>query len=58
MPRSDPTINLTDARRRDRVCPDPGRPLPERYRFILFKEKRQVELVCSHTMTLVPENVG
>jgi site-specific DNA-methyltransferase (adenine-specific)/adenine-specific DNA-methyltransferase len=37
---------LTDAERRDLAkLLDEGKPLPEKYRFILFEDKREVELV-------------
>jgi hypothetical protein len=37
---------LTDAEQRDLIALLPqGRPLPERYRFVLFEDKREVELV-------------
>ncbi|MGK2898102.1 MAG: hypothetical protein ACSLE9_05375 [Burkholderiaceae bacterium] len=46
MPRPDPTIDLTDAEKRDLIALiQAGRPLPEKYRFILFEDKREVELV-------------
>ena len=37
---------LTDAEKRDLIrLIEQGRPLPERYRFLLFEDKREVELV-------------
>ena len=37
---------LTDAEKRDLVALiQAGKPLPEKYRFILFEDKREVELV-------------
>lgn len=37
---------LTDAEKRDLIkLIEQGRPLPEKYRFILFADKREVELV-------------
>lgn len=37
---------LTDAEKRDLIkLITEGRPLPEKYRFILFQDKREVELV-------------
>lgn len=46
MPRPDPTIDLTDAEKRDLIALiQAGKPLPEKYRFILFEDKREVELV-------------
>lgn len=41
-----PAYQLTDAERRDLVqLIQAGRPLPDKYRFILFEDKREVELV-------------
>jgi|JI10StandDraft_1071094.scaffolds.fasta_scaffold41962_3 DNA modification methylase len=41
-----PTYDLTDAEKRDLVqLIQAGKPLPEKYRFILFEDKREVELV-------------
>jgi len=46
MARSDNTIDLTDAEKRDLVALiQAGKPLPDKYRFILFEDKREVELV-------------
>jgi site-specific DNA-methyltransferase (adenine-specific)/adenine-specific DNA-methyltransferase len=47
MARSDKkTYDLTDAEQRDLVTLiQQGKPLPEKYRFILFEDKREVELV-------------
>jgi site-specific DNA-methyltransferase (adenine-specific)/adenine-specific DNA-methyltransferase len=43
---SGPTIDLTDAEKRDLIALiQAGKPLPEKYRFILFEDKREVELV-------------
>ena len=40
------TYDLTDAEQRDLVTLiQQGKPLPEKYRFILFEDKREVELV-------------
>ena len=40
------SIDLTDAEKRDLVALiQAGKPLPEKYRFILFEDKREVELV-------------
>ena len=37
---------LTDAEKRDLIkLIEQGRPLPEKYRFLLFEDKREVELV-------------
>ncbi len=45
MPRPDPTIDLTDADKRDLISLiQAGKPLPEKYRFMLFEDKREVEL--------------
>ncbi len=44
-PHSDP-YELTDAEKRDLVVLiQAGKPLPEKYRFILFEDKREVELL-------------
>jgi site-specific DNA-methyltransferase (adenine-specific)/adenine-specific DNA-methyltransferase len=41
-----PAYDLTDAEKRDLTqLIQAGRPLPEKYRFILFEDKREVELV-------------
>ena len=41
-----PSYDLSDAERRDLVeLIQQGKPLPEKYRFILFEDKREVELV-------------
>lgn len=46
MARSDTAIDLTDAEKRDRIALIQARkPLPERDRFMLFEDKREVELV-------------
>ena len=38
--------DLTDAEQRDLIALiQQGRPLPEKYRFILFEDKREVDLV-------------
>jgi DNA modification methylase len=40
------TIDLTDAEKRDLITLiQAGKPLPEKYRFTLFEDKREVELV-------------
>jgi site-specific DNA-methyltransferase (adenine-specific)/adenine-specific DNA-methyltransferase len=45
MPR-DAAYELTDAEKRDLIkLINEGKPLPEKYRFILFEDKREVELV-------------
>jgi hypothetical protein len=45
MPR-DAAYELTDAEKRDLIkLIEQGRPLPEKYRFLLFEDKREVELV-------------
>ena len=39
-----PTYDLSDAEKRDLVeLIQAGKPLPEKYRFILFEDKREVE---------------
>ena len=46
MPRPESTIDLTDAEKRDLVTLiQAGKALPEKYRFVLFEDKREVELV-------------
>ena len=41
-----PVSDLSDAERRDLVqLIQAGKPLPEKYRFVLFEDKREVELV-------------
>lgn len=47
MPRPNkPAYELSDTERRDlTTLINEGRPLPEKYRFILFEDKREVELV-------------
>ena len=47
MPRHDTErFNLADAEKRDLVkLIEQGKPLPEKYRFLLFADKREVELV-------------
>ncbi|MCE9661517.1 MAG: site-specific DNA-methyltransferase [Burkholderiales bacterium] len=46
MARPDTAIDLTDAEKRDLIALiQAGKPLPERYRFMLFEDKREVELV-------------
>jgi len=43
---SKPAYDLTDAEKRDLIrLIQEGKPLPEQYRFILFEDKREVELV-------------
>ena len=42
----EPSYELTDAEKRDLIkLIELGRPLPEKYRFLLFEDKREVELV-------------
>ncbi len=42
----DARIDLTDAEKRDLIqLIQDGKPLPDRYRFLLFEDKREVELV-------------
>ena len=47
MPRPDSsTYDLSDAEKRDLIkLIEQGKPLPEKYRFLLFADKREVELV-------------
>jgi hypothetical protein len=47
MPRPESThYDLSEAERRDLIkLIEQGKPLPERYRFLLFEDKREVELV-------------
>ncbi|MEO6407538.1 MAG: site-specific DNA-methyltransferase, partial [Burkholderiaceae bacterium] len=47
MPRpSKETYDLSDAEKRDLIALiQQGKPLPEKYRFVLFEDKREVELV-------------
>ena len=46
MPKHAPAYHLTDAEKRDLTeLLQAGKPLPEKYRFILFEDKREVELV-------------
>lgn len=46
MPKHAPAYHLTDAETRDLTeLLQAGKPLPEKYRFILFEDKREVELV-------------
>ena len=43
MPRPDPAIDLTDAEKRDLITLiQADKPLPEKHRFVLFEEKRDV----------------
>jgi hypothetical protein len=46
MAKTSPAYDLTDAEKRDLVqLIQAGKPLPEKYRFVLFEDKREVELV-------------
>ena len=46
MPRDTEHYDLTDAEKRDLIkLIEQGKPLPEKYRFLLFADKREVELV-------------
>ena len=46
MPRPDPAIDLAGAEKRDLIgLIQAGEALPEKYRFLLFEDKREVELV-------------
>ena len=39
-------LKLTEKEKRDAVkCIEEDRPLPERYRFLLFEDKKEVELI-------------
>jgi hypothetical protein len=53
MPRySAEHYELTDAEKRDLIkLIEQGKPLPEQYRFLLFDDKREVELVWIETMS-------
>ena len=45
-PNTTATYDLTDSERRDLIkLIESGKPLPEKYRFLLFDDKREVELV-------------
>ena len=45
-PRDSEHYNLSDAEKRDLIkLIEQGKPLPEKYRFLLFADKREVELV-------------
>jgi site-specific DNA-methyltransferase (adenine-specific)/adenine-specific DNA-methyltransferase len=47
-PRDPEKDDLSDAEKRDLVkLIEQGKPLPEKYRFVLFEDKREVELVWS-----------
>ena len=40
------TINLTEEEKQDAVkCIEEGKPLPEKYRFLFFGDKKEVELI-------------
>lgn len=44
--KNDPAYELTEAEKRDLIkLIEQGKPLPDKYRFILFADKREVELV-------------
>jgi site-specific DNA-methyltransferase (adenine-specific)/adenine-specific DNA-methyltransferase len=46
MPRHEAHYELTDTEKRDLIrLIEQGRPLPDKYRFLLFEDKREVELV-------------
>ncbi len=61
-------FELSDAEKRDLIkLINEGKSLPEKYRFLLFADKREVELVWNgvvidifgnDTMTLIPVTVG
>lgn len=41
-------MKLTDNEKREILkLIEAGKPLPEKYRFLLFDDKREVELACS-----------
>src|SRR6185437_7189307 len=45
MAKQNPAYDLTDAEKRDLTqLIQAGKPLPEKYRFVLFEDKREVEL--------------
>ena len=51
-------LNLTDSERREvRRLLDAGKPLPDKYRFLLFDEKQQVELVWNGKTSEVTNTV-
>lgn len=56
------TYDLSDAEKRDLITLiQQGKPLPENYRFVLFEDKREEEVIDifgNDTMTLVAVNVG
>ena len=46
MAKAGPAYDLSDAEKRDLIALiQQGKPLPEKYRFVLFEDKREVELV-------------
>lgn len=46
MAKTTPAYDLSDAEKRDLIALiQQGKPLPEKYRFVLFEDKREVELV-------------
>ena len=46
MAKAGPSYDLSDAEKRDLIALiQQGKPLPEKYRFVLFEDKREVELV-------------
>ena len=46
MAKAGPAYDLSDAEKRDLIALiQQGRPLPEKYGFVLFEDKREVELV-------------
>jgi hypothetical protein len=54
MPRPESThYELTETEKRDLIkLIETGRPLPERYRFLLFEDKREVELIWNSTSAI------
>ncbi len=50
-------MNLTDNERRDAVrLIEAGKPLPDRYRFLLFDDKREVEVVWNGKSRMASDN--
>ncbi len=48
MAKTHPASDLSDAEKRDLIrLIQAGLPLPEQYRFLLFEDQREVELVWS-----------
>lgn len=62
-----PSYDLTDAEKRDLIeLIQQGKPLPEKYRFMLSEDKREVELVwngksrevCTTVLSFQPRRFG